>query len=230
MKGERGGILFRFISLIFMVVACFALYLVRHPLLRAFAHAWLTSDPIERSDAILVLSDDNFDGDRATQAAKLYRQGMAPVVVASGRRLRPYAGIAELIQHDLEQHGVPKKAILACPHETDDTKDESAALLGFVQQHNWRRVIVVTSDFHARRTRYIFRRIFPAQIEVRVSGAPDEDFDAEHWWEKRRSVKIMFHEIVGMAVAMWELRHKDDEHVQAQRLVGIVRPHPLGMV
>ena len=65
-----------------------------------------------KSDAIIVLSDDNFYADRAAHAADLYRHGWAPIVVASGRRLRPYAGIAELMEHDLIERGVPKDKIV----------------------------------------------------------------------------------------------------------------------
>jgi hypothetical protein len=58
----------------------------------------------------------------------------------------------------------------------------------------------------------------------------DQDFDAEHWWENRRSVKRMFHEAVGMIVAVWELRGKRDEHAAAQFLVGIERLSPQHIV
>jgi len=88
------------------------LYLVRHPLLRSAGEGWLVEDPLEKSDAIVVLSIDNFYADRATRAAEVYRQGLAPLVVASGVRLRPYAGIGELMEHDLIERGVPKEKIL----------------------------------------------------------------------------------------------------------------------
>ena len=226
MKSERGGIFFKLIFLIFLVLFCAALYAVRHPLLRAFAHAWITSDPIERGDALIVLSDDNYEGQRAAFAAALYKQGMAPVLVASGRRLRRFAGIAELIQHDLEEHGVPKKAVILFPHSAGSTKEEAEVLAPLVRQRGWHHVIVVTSHVDARRARYILLRVFPGDVDVRVAGAVDEDFDEEHWWENRRSLKRMFHETLGMIVAMWELRGKRNEHEVAQFLVGVERLSP----
>jgi len=36
------------------------LYLVRRPLLRSVGEGWLVEDPLEKSDAIVVLSIDNF--------------------------------------------------------------------------------------------------------------------------------------------------------------------------
>jgi uncharacterized SAM-binding protein YcdF (DUF218 family) len=226
MKSERGGIFMKLVVLLFLVLLCTALYVVRHHLLRAFAQAWITTDPIERSDALVVLSDDNFEGQRAAHAAALYKQGMAPVVVASGRRMRRYAGIAELMQHDLEEHGVPKKSIVLFPQGADSTKEEAESLAPFVRQRGWHRVIIVTSQMHVRRARYIFLRVFPTDIDVRIAGAVDEDFDAERWWESRRGIKSMFHETFGMLVSIWELRGKRTEHGLAQFLVGVERLSP----
>jgi len=40
-----------------------------------------------------------------------------------------------------------------------------------------RSVIVVTSNFHTRRARLIFRHVFPQGMEVRVASARNGDFD-----------------------------------------------------
>src|SRR5262249_48718213 len=98
---ERGGIFVNLIVLLFLVLLCTALYLVRHPLMRWTANAWIVEDSIQKADAIAILSDDNFFADRSTRAAELFRQAKAPIIFASGRRLRPNAGIAELMEHDL---------------------------------------------------------------------------------------------------------------------------------
>ncbi len=111
MRRERGGITAKLIGLLCLVVVLTAIYLVRHPLLRFAGEELVVEDPLEKSDAIIVLSADNFYADRATRSAEFYRQGLAPVVVASGKRLRPRAGIVELMEHDLIERGVPKEKI-----------------------------------------------------------------------------------------------------------------------
>src|ERR1700676_1248287 len=100
--GEQvGGILVNLVVLLCLAAFFFVLYLARHPLMRFAAEAWVIDQPAAHTDAILVLGDDNFYADRAAHAAELFRHGAAPVVVASGRRLRPNAGIVELMEHDL---------------------------------------------------------------------------------------------------------------------------------
>jgi len=212
--------------LLFFVIFCAVLYLARHPILRFAAEFWIIEDPIDKADAIIVLSDDNFYADRATRAAELFREGKAPVVVASGRRLRPSAGIAELMEHDLVERGVRRDRILRFAHDADGTREEAEALARFAKERKWRSVIVVTSNYHTRRARYIFRRVFPQDIEVRVASARDGDFDPQRWWEKRKSVKELMREFAGMMVALWELRGSSEKEEITQGVVGLGGPIP----
>jgi len=202
---ERGGIISTLISLLFLVVLCGAVYLARRPILRFAGESWIVDETLDRADAIIVLSDDNFYADRVTRAAELMRDGKAPLVVASGRRLRPYAGIAELMQHDLIERGVPKEKIIVFPHDADSTREEAEALTNFVTEKKWTTVLLVTSNYHTRRVRYVFRKIFPANVQLAVVSARDGDFDPQQWWEKRKSLRYFAREFFGMGVAIWEL-------------------------
>jgi uncharacterized SAM-binding protein YcdF (DUF218 family) len=203
---QRGGILSSLVSLLFLIIFLAALYAARRPLLRFAGESWVVEDPLEQSDAIILLSDDNFFADRATRASELFRQKLAPIVVASGRRLRPSAGLAELMDHDLVERGVPKDRIIRFPHDADNTREEAEALRALVIERNWHSVIVATSNYHTRRTRYIFQHVFPSSVKVSVASARDGSFEAEHWWENRKSIKAFTHELAGMVLAMWELR------------------------
>jgi uncharacterized SAM-binding protein YcdF (DUF218 family) len=225
-QGESGKVFFYLIILLFFLLFCFLLYLVRRPLLRFTAESWIIEDPLDKADALIVLGDDNFYADRATWGAQLFREGKAPVIVASGRRLRPNAGIAELMEHDLIERGVPRDKIVRFTHDGDSTLEEAQALAGLVKGKKWRSVIVVTSNFHTRRARYIFRRVFPQGVEVRVASARDGDFDPEHWWEKRKSIKELTNEFAGMIATLWELGGKGETGETTQSLVEWGAPNP----
>lgn len=205
-KDQHGGALSTLLSLLFLVAFCAVLYLARHPIMRFVSESWVVNEPAAKADAIVVLSDDNFYADRATHAAELFRQGAAPVVIASGRRLRPSAGIVELMNHDLIERGVPKESILPLAHDAENTRDEAMTIGRFAAEHHLKKLIIVTSNFHTRRARYIFQKVLPSGIEVSVASARDGDFDPERWWEKRKSTKEFLGELLGMVVAMWELR------------------------
>jgi uncharacterized SAM-binding protein YcdF (DUF218 family) len=225
-RTQGGGVISSLISLVFVVVLCLALYLARHPMMRFAGEEWIVEDPVEHADAIIVLSDDNFYADRAVHAADLYRHGMAPYVVASGRKLRSYAGVAELMEHDLVERAVPKDKILRVSHQAENTREEAQALRQQVVDRKWRSVIVVTSNYHTRRARYIFTHVFPPSVVVRVSGAKDGDFDPDSWWERRVSIKKLMTEVVGMVVAVWELRGEKGSALKTPSVVGPIGQKP----
>ena len=205
-RADHGGIISSLLSLLFLAVFFFLLFLVRHPLLRLAGDWLVVSDPIDHADAIVVLGDDNFEGDRAARAAELFQARWAPLVVASGRMLRPYAGVADLIARDLEGRGVPVAAVIPFAHHADNTLTEAQALRGMVAQRHWHRILVVTSNYHTRRARYIFRKVFPSDVSVIVEPARSSDYDPDRWWESRSGLKLFFTESVGYCFAMWELR------------------------
>jgi uncharacterized SAM-binding protein YcdF (DUF218 family) len=205
-RSERGGAITTLVSLLFLIALCATLYFARRPILRFAAESWIVNEAPAKADAIVVLSDDNFYADRAAHAAELFRQGVAPIVVASGRRLRPMAGISELMEHDLIERGVPTDKIVPFPNDADNTLAQVTSIERFAGQHGWKKLILVTSNFHTRRTRYIAERLAPADLQVSVASARDGEFDPEHWWENRKSIKALLGELLGMIEAMWDMR------------------------
>jgi len=207
--GQRGGIFSKLLFLIFVVALVAILYLARHPILRYAGDFWIVDETPQVSDVIVILSDDNYGADRATRAAQLFKSGMAPRILASGRLLRPYAGIAELMEHDLKALGVPANAIVPVTHRATNTREEAIADSQAIAAHGWKKVLLVTSNYHTRRADYIFERALPAGTELRVVSAPDSEYDPNTWWQTRNGLKRFLYESAGYVVAMWEMRHSE---------------------
>jgi uncharacterized SAM-binding protein YcdF (DUF218 family) len=203
---ERGGIFVRLMFFLLVFVVLLFLYLIRNPLLRYAGNFWVVDETPQHSDAIIVLGDDNYNGDRAVRAAELFKAGWAPYIVASGRYLRPYSSIAELIQRDLADRGVPPSAVVRFSHRAENTREEAFALSQLISTRGWKRILLVTSNYHTRRAEFIFERVIPAGTELRVVAAHDSQYDPDNWWRTRRGVKAFFSESVGMLVALWEMR------------------------
>jgi uncharacterized SAM-binding protein YcdF (DUF218 family) len=208
-EGQRGGIFSKLLFLIFVVVLVAILYLARRPILRYAGDFWIVDETPQVSDVIVILSDDNYGADRAARAAQLFKSGMAPRILASGRLLRPYAGIAELMEHDLKALGVPANAIVPVTHRATNTREEAFADSQAIAAHGWKKVLLVTSNYHTRRADYIFERALPAGTELRVVSAPDSEYDPNTWWHTRNGLKRFLYESAGYVVAMWEMRHSE---------------------
>ncbi|MGH9794711.1 MAG: YdcF family protein [Candidatus Acidiferrales bacterium] len=203
-RAQRGGIIRRVLITLFVLLTLVCLYLVRGPILRGAAHLLITEDDLEPADAIVVLGDDNYAGDRAARGAELFQARWAPVVVASGRYLRPYASVADLIARDLTDGGVPPDAIIPLRHRAASTREEALAVSELARERRWRRLIVVTSNYHTRRARYIFRDVLGADFDIRVAPAADSEFDPRAWWQSREGCKIFARETAAWLLAVWE--------------------------
>lgn len=203
---SRGGILWKSLVVISLLLVLGTAYLLRKPLLTETAHLlFIVDEKLAPADAILILGDDNYFGDRARHAAKLYRERWAPRVIASGRYIRPYATVAELMRRDAAQHGVPNEHVIVLAHSAANTREEAGVLRRLIREQRWRRVIVVTSNYHTRRSRYICRRAFDPETELLVSAAADSGFDPAAWWQSRGSIKIFLREFFAWPVALWEM-------------------------
>jgi uncharacterized SAM-binding protein YcdF (DUF218 family) len=203
--GEHGGLIVRLMGLVMLAVVVLTLFFFRFSLMRAAGEWLVVGDALQPSNAIIVLSGDDVDGDRAARAAQLYKGGWAPAVVASGAEIRTYLSEAEVEMRDLTADGVPAKAIIPLRQQALYTLEESRDLLRLCQTEHWTRVIVVTSNFHTRRARYIFRHVFPPSIEVRVTPSADVSFDPDHWWQTRQGTKTFARETAALCVAFWEM-------------------------
>ena len=182
------------------------LYLLRVPLLRAVADGWVVDEPLEKAQAIVVLGGDNVMGDRVRHAAELYRQGWAPRLVLSGASFRTYFNEAELMQREAINLGVPPDHLILVHQQAASTLEEALALRPVLAEHNFRKIIVVTSNFHTRRTRSIFRAVYQKQgTQVIVSAAPDSNFNPARWWEQREGCAALFFEVVKLVYTWYEL-------------------------
>lgn len=211
-RGQRGGIISRLLALLMLCLFAGIIYLAHIPLLRAAGGFWIVQDRMEPADVIIVIGDDDFTADRATEAAALFHQGWAPRIVASGRMLRPYSTIADLMTRDLQSRGVPAKAIVRFSHRANNTLEEAKDLEVLIAQNGWSRILVVTSNYHTRRARYVFRKVLPVNVKLQVVGAFDGAFEPATWWQSREGRKTFLLESVAYVVALWELR---DQHAES---------------
>lgn len=202
---NRGGVITKLVVLLAVVVLFAGLYLLRRPILRWCGGFWVVDEAPQASDAIFLLGDDNYLAERAGRAAELYHARWAPLIVASGRWLRPYANIAELMEHDLVGKGVARNSIVRFPTGAANTFEEALFLRRLSRERRWKRILVVTSNYHTRRARYIFREVMGQEAEVRVVAARDSSYDPRSWWQTRPGVKIFFRELAAFVVALWEV-------------------------
>ena len=112
--------------------------------------------------------------DRVLYAARLYRAGKAPVVMASGGAL-PWANVpaeAPFIVALLEEWGVPKEAILM-EAASPNTRENAVNSKRLADERGIRTVLLVTSALHMPRAAATFEtaglRVIPAPTDYHVA-------------------------------------------------------------
>ena len=203
---ERGGILLWLLLVLFFAIVFGVLYLLRAPLLRGFAEWWVVDEPLEPAQAIVVLAGDNRHGERVRRGVELLQAGLAPRLVLSGTSLRANFSETKLMEQDALALGATPAQLLLAPHDANSTVEEALALQPELAQHNLRKIIVVTSNFHTRRARLIFRSIYQKRAtQVQVSAAPDFRFRPASWWQDSEGFKLLWLELQKSVHSWWQL-------------------------
>lgn len=206
--GQRGSVLAWLLVLLLLALLGGTLYLVRVPLLRGFAQWWIVDEKLEKAQAIVVLGGDNPRGERLRHAVQLYRSGWAPRLILSGAPFRSYFSEVVLMKREATALGVPAEDLILAAEGARSTLEEALELRRVLKRHNFRKIIVVTSNYHTRRARDIFRSLYRREgTQVFLSAAPDSDFNPQSWWQERQGLKLLWLEWQKLVYTWWELRH-----------------------
>jgi uncharacterized SAM-binding protein YcdF (DUF218 family) len=83
----------------------------------------------------------------------------------------------------LRRCGVPPADIVILPGQADSTYDEALALAAFLRDRPDARVLVVTNDYHTRRSRWIFARVLADRAgQATFVAAPSDEVPKDGWW------------------------------------------------
>ena len=192
----------------FLIVA--ALLIVCAPLFAwAAARLLIVRAEVQSPDAIIVLSGSSTYLERASWAAKLYREGRAPLVVLTNdgvisgwdNREDRNPLFYELSMRRMQQEGVPPTQIEVAPGQAGGTYDESLLVREYAVEHRLHRLLIVTSGYHSRRALWSIRRACEGSgIEVGIDSAPTgwQTPSPWLWWSKRKGWKLVAGEYVKM--------------------------------
>jgi uncharacterized SAM-binding protein YcdF (DUF218 family) len=200
-KSRRRLLYFLFIA----GVLCGTSYILRKPIFNAIGDFLVVSDSLQKADAIAVLCGNGVLRGRA--AADLYLQGLAPrILITREDYLYRSEELARYGIHVLEEHEivlevlrymkVPQECVSVLDGYNESTVAEARRYLDYMQCHRLNRLIVVTSNFHSRRSRLIFRRIFRgSDITVMIHpGPPSFEFNPDGWWTRRENYRNLLFE------------------------------------
>ena len=168
-----------------------ALCWANHTRLLRGAARWLdVGERPRRADYVMVLNGG--EDTRPFAAAALVKAGWAPRVLVAEVAPTPVVldGIMlpshEIDREILQKRGVRADHITILPGQAATTYDEALALAVFLRDRPEARVLVVTNEFHTRRSRWIFARVLGDRAgHVSFVSAPTDEYPIDGWWRSQ---------------------------------------------
>jgi uncharacterized SAM-binding protein YcdF (DUF218 family) len=161
---------------------------------------------------------------RAMEAGRLFQQGWVDevwltqgAVFSDDRALEAY-GISRPKEYEysravLERMGVPPACIRVLPGHNANTAEEVQSVARAARDAGRGPVLVVTSKYHARRVRVIWKALVGDAQPVLIRYTRDDPFDPDTWWRATGTSKRVLYEWLGLmnAWAGFPIRPATDE-------------------
>ncbi len=170
----------------------FAIWVAVAPLIADYL---VVEKPLEKADAIVILSGAADYAQRARGGAAAFHNGIAQTVLITNDNQRggwddkekgnPY--FVERMQRTLMEQGVPAESIEILPGNVYSTMDEADLVTRTAGERGYRGLLIVTSDFHSRRALWTFEQAVQknnARLDVGLMPAPAGSRypDRYTWW------------------------------------------------
>ena len=146
----------------------------------------------QKADVIVVLGGD-VSGVRALKGCQLLERGLANQMWVSGALDFFGKAESESAVAFVAARGCPTDKLTALKYPVDSTRDEAIAIGKLMRERGIKKYLLVTSNFHTRRSGKVFREMSP-DLEAVVIAADNTDFPVDRWWKMRHSRRTAFNE------------------------------------
>lgn len=176
-----------FFLFLLITFAIFVLIVKGDEILVSIGRKLIVSDEIKKADLIVALGGENI---RKKEAVRLFNEGFGKKILFTG---------FEIEKEDYYRYGIKDKDFIYPVRFLSNTYEEAVFTRDTALKNKFKSVIVVTSNYHTRRTSYIFKKLLEKEgIKVMVYPAVSPNIDLDKWWKSRFLKKVVIIEWVGL--------------------------------
>ncbi len=153
------------------------------------------------SDVIVVLAGGSEN--RVKLGIELFKQGFGANMLFSGKTpIARNITAAESMAVQSERSGVPKEKIVLEDKSTS-TYENAIFTKQLLEISNYKSAIIVTSNYHMRRTMLVFNKAFKdTDIKLTYCASEDKSFKPNGWYTDNYSSDLVFSEYI-KTVGYW---------------------------
>ena len=185
---------FIFLSVLFLILAGFTLWIFRTPLLRAIVNFLIVENDISGKyfDYGVILGGQPID--RGLYASQLFHSGFIGHIVCLGGNRPPILKINDdsctdgrLTAVQVLKQGVPDSCI-SIIQEGTSTTEELQAFLEFMSDKTG-QILFITNTTHTRRVQFTLRKVLKnLNFYYEIAGAPSTSFNEFFWWQSEEGL------------------------------------------
>jgi len=193
------------------LIGAAALYLLlfQTPALWWAAAPLQLSAPPQAADAIVVFAGGVGESgkagggfqERVAQAVDLYRAGYAPKLIFSSGYVFTLRE-AEVMKAVAVDNGVPAEAILL-EEKAANTHQNVTYTKQLLDQHQWRRILLVSSPYHMRRATSTWHKLAP-EVAVTPTPVPQSQFYSHERGASLEQIRGILHEYAALVNYWWK--------------------------
>jgi len=198
--------------LILFLVSVSFLLIFHNQLLTLYGNWFVVINAQPGADAIICLSGDRQT--RTPECLRLWKNKFAPRLFVTQEKPKNKEFHQLELSHLEFARAVTKRMKLDAKWEllpslsdgVTSTFDEAEDALSLAKAAGWQRIILVTDEFHTRRSLLAFEKVFKGSgVDVQVAGAPNEVFGVDNWWQSDRGILAYFGETIKYPIyLLWD--------------------------
>lgn len=168
--------------------------------LSSYGHYLVVDEEPRKCDTIVVLSGGG-NVSRVTKGVELYQKGYSSrIIMSGGGNVTSKFKEADLMSMEAQDQGVPFTSILL-ESESKSTYDNAVYVKNIIQRYNLKSILLVTSNYHTRRAKYIFEEVFKnTSVEIITVSAPDSEFSPSTWWKNHEGQQRALTELANLII------------------------------
>jgi uncharacterized SAM-binding protein YcdF (DUF218 family) len=139
--------------------------------------------------AVVLGGDAKF---RGKEAARLYNLGYAREIWLTAREEDDNS------RDPFERMGIPRSAVHVFDWHEANTASELRAVACQLQASETDTVILVTSTYHTRRVKLLWRKLTGDHPHAIVRYTTEDVSDTKHWWRTSYGARSVWHEWIGL--------------------------------
>ncbi|MBI3555249.1 MAG: YdcF family protein [Deltaproteobacteria bacterium] len=116
---------------------------------------------------------------RIRKALELYEKGYGKTLYISGTDRQ--VQMREILR-ELRWMGPVDDSHIILENVSTNTIENAAQVKRFVTEQGLKRILLVTSLYHVRRSHYIFRKVLPPDVSIDVAWFEQQPFEGAVWW------------------------------------------------